>query len=88
MWGVFERWGLLFLLWQSDGKMYSLDALKIGIDVRAEELSNIYDTFIVLDDARTVGNSGHYSPSGKIIFLEGSWTISMTESIKGVNAYP
>lgn len=48
--------------------MYSLDALKIGIDVRAEELSNIYDTFIVLDDARTVGNSGHYSTSGKIIF--------------------
>ena len=59
-------------MWQSDGKMYSLDAL----------------TFIVLDDARTVGNSGHYSTSGKIIFLEGSWTISMTESIKGVNAYP
>lgn len=66
--GSLRKMGAPLLLWQSDGKMYSLDALKIGIDVRAEELSNIYDTFIVLDDARTVGNSGHYSTSGKIIF--------------------
>ena len=50
-------------------KMYRLDDLRIGMDVGAEELSNIYDTFIVLDDARTVGSSGRYSTRGRIVFV-------------------
>lgn len=51
------------------GKTYGLKDLKIGMAVRAEELSNIYDTFIVLDDAKTIGDSGKYSTEGKIMFF-------------------
>lgn len=39
------------------------------MDVRAEELSKIYDTFIVLDNARTIGDNGNYSTEGKIMFI-------------------
>ena len=38
-------------------KTYSLEDLKIGMVVRAEELSNIYNTFIVLDNATMISNS-------------------------------
>lgn len=50
-------------------KIYQFQDLKVGMDVRAEELSNIYDTFIVLDDAKTIGDNGNYSTEGKIIFI-------------------
>lgn len=50
-------------------KTYQFQDLKVGMDVRAEELSNIYDTFIVLDDAKTVGDNGNYSTEGKIMFI-------------------
>lgn len=48
--------------------MYSLEDLKLGMEVRAEELAGIYDTFIVLDDAKTIGDDGDHSTAGKIIF--------------------
>lgn len=50
-------------------KTYQFQDLKVGMDVRAEELSNIYDTFIVLDNARTIGDNGNYSTEGKIMFI-------------------
>ena len=50
-------------------KIYQFHDLKVGMDVRAEELANIYDTFIVLDNAKTIGDNGSYSTEGKILFI-------------------
>ena len=50
-------------------KIYQFQDLKIGMDVKAEELSNIYDTYIVLDNAKIIGDNGKYSTEGKIMFI-------------------
>lgn len=50
-------------------KAYQFQDLKVGMDVRAEELSKIFDTFIVLDNAKTIGENGNYSTEGKIMFI-------------------
>ncbi|MCI8983225.1 MAG: hypothetical protein HFG78_12585 [Hungatella sp.] len=50
-------------------RTYQFQDLRIGMEVKAEELSNIYDTFIVLDNARPIGDNGNYSTEGRIMYI-------------------
>lgn len=51
-------------------KQYTLEELKLGIRVKTSQLSNIYDTYILMKDVEDSKNSkGYYTTEGTIVFI-------------------
>lgn len=64
---------------------YTLEDLKVGMTVSTEQITRIYDTYILLENTKLLGNG---FASGKIIYIGKAQTQEMREAYyKSVKKY-